>query len=467
MIISRMDSYQRLEAVLCKQAFNPRSLLHNLKLRVGLADDVAPLFGKDVSNLAKSRGIANSAWGRDFPSFGTGKRHMRQELRDSGDKRYLINSLEDHSDTGAYHNLKDFGGVFVDALGVGGEASKVLNGIKRRGGRIIGEGLNPKETRMFNDKLLEGKLLQEAGGARVGDLLAYLQAAGISPTAQNVSTAQMRRLRKGISESFGPNFIIKPRVSNASKAESLITEATNPAQAAHRLGKGVTNLYGTELGTGGPGGWMLQERMNIKKAPWLDRVITSGADLIGNNLWGSTRKENFQLIKDVLRGRRLPGSTPSLLQEMRVHSAGGKVIPHASQWRGTWVSPVMDLIGHGPQRKAEAAAQAILDRMPANIRNKAYGFDMANTRGRGWVPLESNPAGGRNTGGSGFMNYGETLEDSIQAAVKGKLPAHEVLRRRLRAGTAVGVPAAASVPAAAAYNLWPSQDRATGSQPVL
>ena len=73
---------------------------------------------------------------------------------------------------------------------------------------------------------------------------------------------------------------------------------------------------------------MAQERLDIEKAPWLDRVFTG----IDERQAAGTAPESWW---SMLSGSRVPGGNSSMNREARVHAIGGKVIPYGSNWRGT------------------------------------------------------------------------------------------------------------------------------------
>lgn len=392
----------------------------------GRHEDVAqPLFGKDIAQRARQYGSSNATWAPGLDRYGRldyAKRGIKNELNEDGWGGHAMFNLNSRSAHGV-HNLNGFKGVIADSTGGLRTYSPALaKGIESRGGTVIGQPLNAQAKAQLSDKLGESQVLQQIGGAKASGIADALKAIGVDPNTTRISTAQAEQLLNHLRSAYGGKFIVKPQISNASRAETLITETSTPAQARRALNLGVKNLFGDTIGAEGPARWMAQERLDIEKAPWIDRVLTG----IDERQAAGTAPESWW---SMLSGSRVPGGNSSMNREARVHAIGGKVIPYGSNWRGTSSSNWADFAHRRHLRAAERAAQEAIDKMPEHLRNGAYGFDMVKAKGRGWVPLEMNPT---HDGASGFMTLGSHADEATRAAIEGRLPQSELDYRKMR-----------------------------------
>lgn len=396
-----------------------------LKSVLGLSDEVKnPLFGKAVADQAKRFGSAIGSWGGTTLPYASLKEGLKAEkalLKEYGIPG--LNIFGTKSSYGLVDNLKDFKGVLADYQGLVTPTLKKM--INSRGGTIIRSNVNAANTALLENKGFEAKLLSQAGGAKALDVAEALTRAGVSRKARKITPAQAAKVLEDLRQQSGGKFILKPTTSNASIASTLISDKTSPQDAATSINNGLTNLFGDSIGKGGPHHWLGQERMKIKKMPWIDRFMDN-------------RGGGYGLLES-LSGK--PLGIHSLNQEMRVHALAGKVIPYASNWRGTSESPLSNLIGffsRHSMRNAERQAQRTLDALPPQFREGNYGLDMVRTN-KGWKPLELNVSGG---GGSGYLTYGDINSEAMRASLEGVLPASEVTRRLQRSmvlgGTGAG-----------------------------
>ena len=388
--------------------------LRGAKRWLGLTNELdKPLFGERIARLARRQGTGTTSWGTldTYSNKAEGVAAEMARLKEEGIPGYNTFSSKDGDH--AVHNLKNFGGVLADYQNA--LPGRIRRGIERRGGEVLTGSLNSADALRLSDKRFEADMLSRIGGVSTYDTRKAMQAAGISPKARSVSKSQAATYLEHLKQQAGGRgFVVKPEVSNASVASTLITQDSDPAYVAKVLSKGIRNLFGDSIGHEGPARWMAQERVNIRKMPWLDRVT--------DNLY-----QGHGLL-DSLSGKAL--GAHSLDQQVRTHVMNGKVIPFATQWRGSDNAPVADFFMKSKLRQAERETQKFIDRLPAQYRKGSFGFDMARSD-RGWVPLEMNVAHGGD-GSSGLMQYNSTNDEALRAAMEGVLPDTEVRRRLLR-----------------------------------
>lgn len=222
------------------------------------------------------------------------------------------------------------------------------------------------------------------------------------------SNKRIGEVRDKLTQTLGPNWILKPRGGAASTPGSLITEKTP--------------LTATIMG-------MLRRDPHIaQQRQILEQVgpVQSGLD----KLIGKTAPKFFQNIN---RGTR----------EYRVHSMGGKVVPFATSPRGSaseYLSYYLRPWQSKRTSQIERYVQEALDRMPEKARKMGYGFDVGlDHYGRPFI-IEANPAAAGSA--SGFVSL-PMVSDAYGSAVKGQLPAYVKLRNAAYLAGAGGLGAAA------------------------
>ena len=279
-------------------------------------------------------------------------------------------------------------------------------------------GLPTKATSNFEDKYYEAQQLKDvmAPTVRVGDLMKRY---GIKSTQRDAGA----KLQEAIRKELGDKFIVKPTRGYATAGSSLPTEKMDPVDFMNTLrgreGLGVGNYQETFTG---PANFIAQKRYELQKN---NRVLTAIDNLISK----LTKREW--------------STGGGGVKEWRVHTSGGKVIPYATTGRGSMLSQGIPYYSPNA-RKAEAAAQKILDKMPDKFKNSSFGFDVAKTKDGKFVLIESNPSSFG--GSSGYMQPGAPSmfsaapyrQDALEAAVMGRLPAYIKAQRALEAAGLIG-----------------------------
>lgn len=207
------------------------------------------------------------------------------------------------------------------------------------------------------------------------------------------SKPRMEQVRSKLTESLGPNWILKPRMGNASLPGEFITENTPLTPSLMARLRETPHLA--------------QQRQVLEQVGPMQGIL--------DNLISKTSPKFFQNLN---RGTR----------EYRVHSMGGKVVPFATSPRGSaseYLSYYLRPWQSKRTRQIEQYVQEALNRMPEKARKIGYGFDVGvDQYGRPFI-IEANPAAAGMA--SGFVSLPQ-VADAYGSAVKGRLPAYVKLR---------------------------------------
>ncbi len=371
----------------------------------GLFADAKPMFGQGVADEAAEHGlhllgdIENTA----AQSFSKANRAAGKNVTYGGMTQANNYRLPDElRGKGAYKGRPTNSkarGVAVNFSSMGAPQARQTRRTTRNQ-----FGLPNKNTTNFEDKHIEAQALSNimARTVRIGDLM---KRHGIKASQQDAGA----RLQAAIQKELGSKFIVKPTRGYATAGSSLPTEKMDPVEFMDTLrarnGLGVQNY---DQVFKGPTNFIAQKRHDLQKN---NRVLTAIDDLV-------SKITNHEY-----------STGGGGVKEWRVHTSGGKVVPYASTGRGSMLSQAVPYYTPN-MRKAEQAAQKMLDQMPEKFRNSSFGFDIAKTKDGKFVLIESNPSSFG--GSSGYMQPGRVSgesaapwrQDALEAAVMGRLPAY-------------------------------------------
>lgn len=410
----------------------------------------APLFGDDVAARAREHGVVTSWWGhkelepfyrRLLKTFGKGDRVKMLAVKPNEN---IKNRLSKGDESKA---MIDFGGVFKEhPLGYNGklgEAEKFGDLLPKTVGirDIMGEAIK-LEPRLDVAATAKLPLWQRMAGKKVyreprwfEKSEAYHTREWTEDEAAAILAAAQRRL--------GKNVIFKPDLGAQTIGASLPTEKTSPADLLKTLKGGVErgNAARSLMGDG-IDKWVVQERFDLAKASYLDRLLNGLTTLTINpktRALSAAKDEGYGTLWDnlgrAIRGKSVPGamsSTGNNMKEYRVHVINGQVVPYATVFRGG----VRNLL---PWRtrdaaKAENYIKSVIDRFPASERNRNFGLDVAKNRSGAWHIIETNPTV---SGGSSGMAHLPQVQDAFIAAAQGKLPRYLLAQRGIE-GSVLG-----------------------------
>lgn len=207
------------------------------------------------------------------------------------------------------------------------------------------------------------------------------------------SGSRIEDFRRRVSESVGPQWILKPRGGAASLPGSMVTEETALTPEIMRRLAAEPHLA--------------QQRHVLEQVGPIQGLIDAGLGKVHKGFLGNLN-----------RGSR----------EYRVHTMGGRVVPYATSPRGSaseYLGYYLNPMRSKRTRQIEEYVQEALNRMPENVRRMGYGFDVGLDRfGRPFL-IEANPAA--SGAASGFVSL-PWVSDAYSAAVKGQLPNYVKLR---------------------------------------
>jgi len=386
----------------------------------GLFADAKPMFGQGVADEAAEHGLHIMAdiENATAQAFSQANREAGKNVTYGGlTTRNHVRLPDELRGKGAYKGRpvnNKARGVAVNFSSMGRpQAQQTRRTTKNQ------FGLTSKATSNFEDKHIEAQELGENlmnRTVRIGDIM---KRNGIRQGQADAGA----RLQEALRKELGSKFIVKPTKGYATAGSSLPTEKMDPVDFMDTLrarnGLAVQNYDKTFKG---PVNFIAQKRHELQK---------------NNRLY--TAIDN--LVSKMTKSEYSTGGGGA--KEWRVHTSGGKVVPYASSGRGSMLSQALPYYSPN-MRKAEAAAQKMLDKMPAKFRNSSFGFDIAKTKDGKFVLIETNPSSFG--GSSSYMQPGPVSgatevpwrQDALESAIMGRLPAYIKAQRALEAAGLLG-----------------------------
>lgn len=360
------------------------------------------LFGKDIADKAKRfRLAATGSVGTDAEGFGDPALLGLSTQLSRFLEKYKLNDLLGfkHLHYGSDAEIKNWmknnpKGILASVLPSNNE---YLKGIVPKS-RLVGYREVPGGVEL-EDKLLESKLFKGfiPETKTLGELI---------PSIKNLKgTKNLQKIQQALDSEYGANdWILKKRQG----AFGSLTRhsAENPLIF---FGKDLTNLGGNGAD------WIVQKNMGLSEVGPVAKLLDKGL-------------QQLKTISPKLHDQYIKKLNQSNLNEYRVHVLNGKVIPYASQHRGSGIQAIIDMVSpwrNKALREAETYAQKAVDALPSKTKG-SYGMDIGISKSGDPFLIESNPF--TSGGGSGFAHT-PLFHDAYAAAIKGELPTYVKLRR--------------------------------------